>query len=93
MVGIVLWELCTRVVRGEYQRPFAEYPQITKDFQIIVLVARENLRPSIPDEVPNDMANLIEQCWQQDPDLRPSCSVLLDTLLILQEEFNRKQSW
>jgi len=92
-LGIVLWELCARVAEGEYMRPFAEFKNISFDFQIIILAAKENRRPTIPEEVPDVLANLIEQCWQGEPDLRPNCSAILETMTILKEEYEKKNSW
>jgi len=84
---MVLWELCMRVVKKEYCRPFAEFKMITFDFQIIVLAARKNLRPTIADEIPDMLANLIVQCWHFDPDQRPSCFAILNTLDMLKKEY------
>lgn len=90
-IGMVFWELCTRVAKGEYNRPYIEYPDIKFDFQIITVVARDNLRPTIPPEVPDVIANLIEQCWHQDFEVRPSCSTILailDTVRLKLKEKN-----
>ena len=38
------------------------------------------LRPSIPREVPKDLATLMQQCWDEDPKRRPSCTAILAAL-------------
>lgn len=37
-VGITLWEMTYRCIKGQYQRPFAEHKHIMFDYQIIVQV-------------------------------------------------------
>lgn len=33
-LGIILWEMLTRVMTGKYERPFAEYSALKFDFQV-----------------------------------------------------------
>lgn len=35
-IGIILWEITNRCIKGEFNRPYYEYPTMTKDFQIIL---------------------------------------------------------
>jgi serine/threonine protein kinase len=60
--GIVLWEIAT----GEIPYPNLEAPQI------YVQVYVNDLRPPIPDTVDPQIKALIIQCWDRNPDLRPS---------------------
>ncbi|KAH0787718.1 TKL family protein kinase [Histomonas meleagridis] len=57
--GILLWELLT----GE--RPYfdIDYGQLT--FEIV----EKNRRPIIPENVPKNLKELIEKCWERDPKL------------------------
>ena len=59
--AIVFWEIITR------QQPY----QGTSSFQIPVKVI-EGSRPPIPDDCPSEIAELIEQCWDQRANCRPS---------------------
>jgi len=60
--GIVLWEL----VSG--QLPFAGL----ESTQIIAQVLMNDSRPMIPSNTNSFMADLIKQCWDRNPDNRPS---------------------
>lgn len=48
-LGIILWEIAHRVIKGKYAQPYSEYKHIQFDFQIVVQAAKSNLRPTIPD--------------------------------------------
>jgi len=68
--GIILWQMVT----GE--TPFDGMNKAT----YIERVVMGGLRPSIPREVPKDLATLMQQCWDEDPKRRPSCTAILDVL-------------
>eukprot|EP01117_Protostelium_nocturnum_P008039 TRINITY_DN2863_c0_g1_i1.p1 TRINITY_DN2863_c0_g1~~TRINITY_DN2863_c0_g1_i1.p1 ORF type:complete len:1209 (+),score=435.43 TRINITY_DN2863_c0_g1_i1:443-4069(+) len=76
-LGIVMWEMVTRMVKGAYETPFSEFPNITFDFQIITESYHNKLRPTIPEGCPPILSTLIQICWHADPDKRPSCDGLL----------------
>lgn len=76
-MGMILWELCTRVATGSYAPPYSEYPNIVLDIQIIAQAATKNLRPTVPESVPKKFADLIEKCWDKDPGVRPDSAQLL----------------
>lgn len=58
-LGIILWELVTRLINGRYERPYAEYPYIHFDFQIVIQAAKKGTRPSIPRSCPREYSALI----------------------------------
>ena len=60
--GIVLWE----IVAG--QLPYAQLDPT----QIIAQVLVENARPPIPKDITPEMKRLMVQCWDRDPDFRPT---------------------
>jgi hypothetical protein len=62
--GILLWELVSR------QIPFAGL----ETGVVISQVLRRDNRPPIPDNVSPTLRNLIQQCWDRNPDNRPSFS-------------------
>lgn len=45
----------------------------------------EGRRPPIPEGIPSLFKQLIEQCWSQDPIMRPSFSTILDILTDMQQ--------
>src|SRR5689334_5594902 len=85
-IGIVIWELVTRLIKGKYERPFEEFSDITFDFQIIIQTSKNKLRPTIPSECPAAISQLIQDCWHQDPDKRPSCPGIALRLKVLMED-------
>jgi len=85
-IGMVMWELVTKLLRKKYLRPFEEFSDITFDFQIIIQTSKNKLRPTIPAECPELVAQLIQNCWDQDPDKRPSCPAIDLQLKVLEED-------
>ncbi|XP_072967816.1 serine/threonine-protein kinase STY46-like [Typha angustifolia] len=74
--GIVLWELITGKIPYEYLTPL----------QAAVGVVQKGLRPTIPNNTRPKIANLLEKCWQQDPNERPDFSEILETLQRIAKE-------
>lgn len=86
--GVFLWELSNRCVTGEFSRPYAEFPQLTKSFQITLGAARKKLRPTIAPSMPTSVARLIERCWQHESSARPSSSEALTVLRECQTSYD-----
>lgn len=68
--GIVLWEILTAEI------PFKGL----QGFQVAWIVVENHERPIIPSSCPQQLSNLIQQCWQGDPAFRPSFSEILERL-------------
>jgi hypothetical protein len=85
-IGVVLWELVNRCVKGVYQRPYSEYPFIVYEYQIVLQAAKAGLRPTIP-TCPEPLAELLAQCWSYEPNNRPDASQLIATLESLKADF------
>ncbi|GAM26319.1 hypothetical protein SAMD00019534_094940 [Acytostelium subglobosum LB1] len=93
-IGIIIWEMIIRCMRGKYERPYAEYKQIQFDFQILVLTSKKNIRPTIPPNCPEGFVNLINQCWELDPEKRPTCPEILEQLQSLERSYlENKKRW
>jgi len=93
-MAIVMWELVTRCMTGQYHAPYSEYPDIYHDFQIIFLTASQNRRPTIPLKTPPPIKELLEQCWIGNPDERPTCDeILLQVQSIYVEYQTEKKAW
>jgi serine/threonine protein kinase len=73
--GIVCWEVATCLSEA----PFAEY-RADKDKRTIHRIVHEELRPTIPESCPKEMADLIKQCWSGSPKQRPSWDVIVERL-------------
>ena len=73
--GIILWEVLTRLEPYEDKEPM----------QIVLEVVNQQLRPHLPSELRDSpLVPLMEECWQQEPGLRPSfhqCVMRLEAIL------------
>jgi serine/threonine protein kinase len=76
--GIVLWELATE------QTPYAglEAPQIIQQ------VTQKDLRPTFPADMNPGMKDLISQCWDKNPDIRPEFSEIVRRIQSTEAMFN-----
>ncbi|CAI9102465.1 OLC1v1000744C1 [Oldenlandia corymbosa var. corymbosa] len=72
--GIILWELATLRLPWSGMNPM----------QVVGAVGFQNRRPEIPKEVDPLVARIIWECWQTDPNLRPSFAQLTVALKSLQ---------
>lgn len=86
-LAIILWELIAKVITGSYHRPYGEYTFICYDFQIIIQVAKNGTRPTIPKSCPTLLQELVERLWNIDADSRPDSSLLFDILVKLEENY------
>lgn len=68
--GVIMWEVCT----GE--QPFVGVG-VEK---LRELVAVQNLRPSIPSDIDEDLSALIRSCWNEDHSHRPTFAHLHESL-------------
>eukprot|EP01102_Stenamoeba_stenopodia_P005238 TRINITY_DN1578_c0_g1_i1.p1 TRINITY_DN1578_c0_g1~~TRINITY_DN1578_c0_g1_i1.p1 ORF type:complete len:759 (+),score=197.44 TRINITY_DN1578_c0_g1_i1:262-2538(+) len=93
-LGIVLWEMAVRVVKGKYEQPYSEYPHLVFDFQIIIQAAQKDLRPTIPASLDPLLKELIQKCFSKNPDDRPNAEQFLAALLTLKERWEaNKEEW
>jgi serine/threonine protein kinase len=76
--GIVLWELATA------QTPFNGL----QASEIIREVSQHDLRPNLPTDVNPGMRDLITQCWDRDPDVRPTFDEIVIRLKSTEAVFN-----
>lgn len=77
--GIIMWELMTR-----------EEPYVGINlFEIINKVVTEKLRPRLPapsDEFPSCLLDIIQRCWDDEPEVRPCFREILEYMEIKAEE-------
>lgn len=78
--GIVLWELLVK------EQPFKGMTPIQAAFA----VARQSMRPALPDYTPPMLGKFIEQCWHQDPSKRPNFRDVIQDLKTIQSSFKRR---
>jgi serine/threonine protein kinase len=85
-LGMIIWEMALRVMTGAYVRPYSEFPQLQFDFQIIYASAVQNIRPTIPEEMPKELNQIISDCFKGEPTERPTCADIIRTFM----KINRK---
>lgn len=68
--GILLWEMLTEKV------PFKG----KEGYQIALAVCTKKERPAFPDHTPRPLKNLINLCWEQDPNKRPKFEKIIKIL-------------
>ncbi|KAL0347560.1 UNVERIFIED_CONTAM: Serine/threonine/tyrosine-protein kinase HT1 [Sesamum calycinum] len=68
--GIVLWELLTN------RMPF----EGMSNLQAAYAAAFKQERPSLPQDTPPELAYIIQSCWVEDPNMRPSFSQIIRML-------------
>lgn len=68
--GVILWEIFTE------KEPFLGI-SLKK---LGNLVGKEKSRPKIPENIPEEIANIIRVCWQHDEDKRPEFSALVKNM-------------
>ncbi|KAJ4822476.1 hypothetical protein Tsubulata_011628 [Turnera subulata] len=68
--GIVLWELLTN------RMPF----EGMSNLQAAYAAAFKQERPSLPEDISPNLAFIIQSCWVEDPNLRPSFSQIIRML-------------
>jgi len=91
--GIIIYEMITRIINGKYSRPYSEYKHIELDFQI-VLHASNGVRPTLPHNTPEILANLYKTCVSADPASRLDCNNILETLKTAEGVYNTdKLAW
>ncbi|WCJ42060.1 protein tyrosine kinase family protein [Euphorbia peplus] len=73
--GVILWELCTM------QQPWGGM----NPMQVVGAVGFQQRRLEIPDGMDPAVADIITQCWQTDPKLRPTFAEIMAALKPLQK--------
>ena len=64
--GIILWELTS------CQMPFSNHSNVSNNTIPLILEISKGERPEIVEGTPPAFAKLIQDCWNQDPTLRPT---------------------
>lgn len=69
--GVVLWECLTRKV------PWAD----VADVGVLSMAVVSGERPPVPENAPEDLAELARRCWSGDPTARPTLESVLSNYL------------
>jgi len=88
-----MWEVFNRCVKGKYERPYDEFPNLKFEFAIILNVATKGIRPTIPN-LPGKLVSLIGATWNQEKIERPDSVLLLEKLLDCHKDYkNDMNAW
>ncbi|KAK7320191.1 hypothetical protein RJT34_04927 [Clitoria ternatea] len=79
--GVILWELST------LQQPWGGM----NPMQVVGAVGFQHRRLDIPDDMDPAIADIIRQCWQTDPKLRPTFTEIMAALKPLQKPITSSQ--
>ncbi|XP_038725397.1 probable serine/threonine-protein kinase SIS8 isoform X2 [Tripterygium wilfordii] len=79
--GVILWELCT------LQQPWGGL----NPMQVVGAVGFQHRRLDIPEYMDPAVAEIIRQCWQTDPKLRPTFAEIMAALKPLQKPITSSQ--
>ncbi len=71
----MLWEIIERKLHGHYEIPFANNNLI--GVQVLINVAKKDLRPTFSEKIPGALRALMNQCWSKDATKRMSSVELL----------------
>ena len=71
--GIIIWEVCTR------KTPYSSMSQQQVKFYVSVKKGRPNLK-IIPNNTPPKIIQLMQMCWDHEPNNRPSFDYIVDFL-------------
>jgi len=69
--GIVAWEVLSR------ELPWAS---VAHPREVFIRVVLNDLRPDIPIDAPEDMANMVRACWAGEPKARPTFSTIMERI-------------
>eukprot|EP01136_Pigoraptor_vietnamica_P016979 Opistho-1_new@61516 len=72
--AVIMWELLTN------GRPVETALQFGSPASYVVAVAREDLRPSVPEWLPRPLTRLVKRAWDPTPDARPTMANILSTV-------------
>eukprot|EP01026_Neomeris_dumetosa_P042235 TRINITY_DN3511_c0_g1_i5.p1 TRINITY_DN3511_c0_g1~~TRINITY_DN3511_c0_g1_i5.p1 ORF type:complete len:1180 (-),score=146.37 TRINITY_DN3511_c0_g1_i5:1032-4571(-) len=81
-LGVIMWEIWTM------QRPWEGENMVAISYKVV----NEQKRPEMPSYVPPRLKTLIESCWEDDPQRRPSARDVQRMLEWMIEETNFTQS-
>jgi serine/threonine protein kinase len=93
-LGIILWEFIVKCMTGNYLKPYQEYSYINMELQILYQAAEMGLRPTLPKNCPELLADLVRRCWSADPNDRPDAEEIQDFLLAARDQYSKEpQRW
>ncbi|UPR02700.1 serine/threonine-protein kinase [Chloropicon primus] len=81
--GVLLWE-----IMADGKSPY----ELLSPIQAAIGVAKHGVRPKIPQSCCSQMARLMEQCWESDPDKRPTFEEIQRSLEDAMENVSKSEA-
>ncbi|CAD5217263.1 unnamed protein product [Bursaphelenchus okinawaensis] len=81
--GILFWEILTN------HMPLQEYEGAI----VVIAIAQRGKTPDIPDNCPLAIRNVMQLCWQQNPERRPSFTEVIVLLKQALKEVDKSKGW
>ncbi|EGG16486.1 SH2 domain-containing protein [Cavenderia fasciculata] len=69
--GLVLWQIYTRKEL---------FPEFDNFYKFVTAICEKQVRPPIPDDCPAALKELIKNCWDPAPEVRPGFSEIVSSL-------------
>jgi ankyrin repeat protein len=92
--SIMIWEIVARIMKGTYEKPFAEYTHLKMDVQVLVQAAKLGKRPTVKDNCPRLFGDLIVECWDPAREKRPTIDDVINRLAVIKKDFaNNKETY
>jgi len=95
-LSIVLWEMVTRILVGKYVTPYAglvdDHGGPAGAMVLFFQVCNQHLRPKIPDNTPPSLSKLMVQCWQPNPQDRPTIADLISAVEQSHQDYSQDPS-
>lgn len=79
--GVILWELVTRLI-----------PYEGRDLREVISEVKKGVRLPIPPNCPKFLMELINNCWNPNPDYRPTFHDIIETLKPMEISANSSQN-
>lgn len=93
-LGIIYIEIINRIILGKYSQPYSEYKYITFDFQIIIHASKDGLRPTMPENTPKILRELVDLCVHKEIETRPMAGEVVNMVNNIMEEYSsHKEEW
>jgi len=93
-LSIILWEIVTRIILGEYEKPYGEYKNFKADFTILANACKLNKRPTVKPGTPFVLEQFIMDTWAVEPETRGDCDVFLKRIGQWKDEYESdKTQW
>ena len=73
-LGLVMWEIITS------ELPFHQYTDDGIGYQLMQAICEKIERPAIPAFCPQELADMLKQCWEIDRTNRPTLEHILDVI-------------